>query len=94
MNTNLLELDMIQYVNVDIKENIYPPNVDICWLLIKYLPHFETQFLNIPLVKRNFFKHVKIVHTKREKNLLCDQCDKKFEHSYQLKAHKLGVHEG
>jgi len=46
------------------------------------------------LVKRNFIKHVKIAHTKREKNLLCDQCDKKFEHSYQLKAHKLGVHEG
>ena len=23
-----------------------------------------------------------------------NQCDKKFEHSYQLKAHKLGVHEG
>ena len=25
------------------------------------------------LVKRNFIKHVKIAHTKREKNLLCDQ---------------------
>ena len=34
-------------------------------------------------------KHMKIMHTKREKNFLCDQCDKKFAEPFKLKEHKV-----
>ena len=45
-------------------------------------------------LKRNYRKHVRQMHTKREKTLLCDQCDQRFELPYQLKDHKAIVHEG
>ena len=45
-------------------------------------------------LKRNYRKHVRQMHTKREKLLLCDQCNLRFELPYQLKDHKDIVHEG
>ena len=38
-------------------------------------------------VQRNFMKHIKMMHTKR--NAQCDQCDKKFAEPGKLKEHKV-----
>ena len=45
-------------------------------------------------IDRNLKKHVKTMHTKREKKFLCDQCDKRFTDIYKLKRHIKFVHEG
>ena len=45
-------------------------------------------------LKSSYDRHIRVMHSKMEKQFLCDQCEQKFNYAYQLRDHKDKVHDG